>query len=148
LPRPVAEWYFLLSNDFDQTARVTGTVNTLNHAFTPVPFGNDLYAEFGDERSLPIVGNFDPPVAPLQYNEPPAPHDDSQPTDTQQFAAGDYDQNGAVDQADYDVWRTTYGSTSDLRADGNGDGIVNAADGVLWRNAARASSSAANQSAI
>lgn len=31
-------------------------------AFTPTPFGNDLYMQFGDEFSLPIVGNFDPPV--------------------------------------------------------------------------------------
>jgi Ca2+-binding RTX toxin-like protein len=30
--------------------------------FTPVPFGNDLYMQFGDEFSLPIVGNFDPPA--------------------------------------------------------------------------------------
>lgn len=30
--------------------------------FTPVPFGNDLYMQFGDEYSLPIVGNFDPPA--------------------------------------------------------------------------------------
>lgn len=31
-------------------------------AFTPAPFGNDLYMQFGDEFSLPIVGNFDPPI--------------------------------------------------------------------------------------
>jgi hypothetical protein len=30
--------------------------------FRPVPFGNDIYALFGDEFALPVVGNFDPPV--------------------------------------------------------------------------------------
>ncbi len=30
--------------------------------FTPVPFGPDLYASFGDQFALPVVGNFDPPV--------------------------------------------------------------------------------------
>ena len=32
---------------------------------------------------------------------------------------GDYDRNGIVDAADYVVWRSTLGSTADLR--GNGD---------------------------
>lgn len=30
--------------------------------FTPVPFGDDLYAAFGDEFAIPVVGNFDPPI--------------------------------------------------------------------------------------
>jgi hypothetical protein len=30
--------------------------------FTPTPFGNDLYMQYGDEFALPIVGNFDPPA--------------------------------------------------------------------------------------
>ena len=29
--------------------------------FAPVPFGQDLYAQFGDEFGVPIAGNFDPP---------------------------------------------------------------------------------------
>ncbi|TWT85899.1 CotH protein [Posidoniimonas polymericola] len=48
---------------------------------------------------------------------------------------GDYDDNGLVEQADYDLWRSTYGSTSDLRADGNHDQVVNAADYAIWRDA-------------
>lgn len=50
-------------------------------------------------------------------------------------AAGDYDRNGAVDAADYGVWRDAYGSTELLDADGNGDGVVDAADYVVWRDA-------------
>ena len=62
LPEQLGEWYFLQSNDFSGLTRVTGTVNTLNHPFSPTPLGQDLYAEFGDEFALPIVGNFDPPA--------------------------------------------------------------------------------------
>jgi hypothetical protein len=46
---------------------------------------------------------------------------------------GDYDRDGDVDDADYNVWRSTFGSASDLRADANGDGKVDTADYVVWR---------------
>lgn len=51
----------------------------------------------------------------------------------------DYNLDGAIDPLDYEVWRTTYGSTVDLRADGNADGVVDAADYALWRDAYAAS---------
>lgn len=41
-----------------------GTAAALNHQFSPTPLGNDLYAQFGTNVSVPIVGNFDPPVVP------------------------------------------------------------------------------------
>jgi len=63
VPDETAEWYFLISNDPTGARRVTGQVNTLNHAFEPVPFGKDLYMEFGSEFAIPIVGNFDPPAS-------------------------------------------------------------------------------------
>jgi serpin B len=48
---------------------------------------------------------------------------------------GDYNRDGAVDDADYDVWRAAYGATGvGLPADGNGDGVVNAADYTVWRD--------------
>jgi hypothetical protein len=51
--------------------------------------------------------------------------------------AGDYDTNGVVEQADYDLWAQTYGSTvtPSTGADGNGDGLIDAADYTVWRNA-------------
>jgi hypothetical protein len=56
-PSEVGQWFFLVSTG----APVTGTVNTLNHLYTPVPFGNDQFVQFGDQLSLPLLGNFDPP---------------------------------------------------------------------------------------
>lgn len=50
--------------------------------------------------------------------------------------AGDYDGNGVIEPADYDVWRASYGDTgSSLNADGNRDGRVDAADYAIWRDA-------------
>jgi len=57
-----AEWFFLISADPDGTNRVDGQINTLAHAFSPVPLGNDIYYQFGDAFAVPIVGNFDPPT--------------------------------------------------------------------------------------
>ena len=48
--------------------------------------------------------------------------------------AGDYDGDGIVDAADYVVWRNNLGQFgSSLPADGNGDGIVDLADYGIWK---------------
>jgi Ca2+-binding RTX toxin-like protein/subtilisin-like proprotein convertase family protein len=122
-PRIVAEWYFRVSNTFNVEIQALNfnTVNRLNHGFSPVPFGADLYAEFGEELALPIVGNFDPPVATAG-------------TDGGVDLPGDYDGSGTVDMADKQVWRASFGSSSNLAADGNRDGRVDTADYVIWRN--------------
>lgn len=63
----IGEWYFLVSRDPIRTVtapkRTPGTVVTLAHPFSPAPLGNDLFASFGDELGIPLVGNFDPPVS-------------------------------------------------------------------------------------
>jgi hypothetical protein len=58
-------------------------------------------------------------VASTTYGTPPFP--------------GDYDASGTVDTQDYNVWMSTFGSTTDLRADGNFDGVIDAADYAVWR---------------
>jgi hypothetical protein len=47
---------------------------------------------------------------------------------------GDYNQNGIVDAADYVVWRNTVGQTGvGLPADGNGNGQIDPGDYDVWR---------------
>jgi T5SS/PEP-CTERM-associated repeat protein len=49
-------------------------------------------------------------------------------------SAADFDQNGIVDIADYQLWKQTFGSTSLLGADGNRNGVVDLADYTVWRD--------------
>jgi hypothetical protein len=46
---------------------------------------------------------------------------------------GDFNRDGMVDAADYVVWRDTFEQTGNLAADANEDNIVDADDYVLWR---------------
>jgi cytochrome c peroxidase len=47
--------------------------------------------------------------------------------------AGDYNGDGTVDQDDYTVWVSSFGSDDPL-ADGNSDGLVDLADYTVWRD--------------
>jgi hypothetical protein len=49
-------------------------------------------------------------------------------------APGDYNSDGIVDMGDFVMWSKTFGSSTDLRADGNGDLIINEQDFVVWRS--------------
>jgi glucose/arabinose dehydrogenase len=58
---------------------------------------------------------------------------------------GDYNRDGEVDMADYEVWRAAFSFTprgNPQPADGNGNGVVDAADYVLWRKNFDAAASA------
>ena len=48
--------------------------------------------------------------------------------------AGDYDADLQVTMADFTLFTTSFGSTIDLRADGNGNGIVDIGDYSIWRD--------------
>ncbi len=67
-PGQQGQWYFLMSADDPNTIAVEGTIADRFTAgngfvsFNTSPFGNDLFAQFGNSYSLPLVGNFDPPV--------------------------------------------------------------------------------------
>ncbi len=45
---------------------------------------------------------------------------------------GDYNGDGAVDAADYIVWRKTFGSNTVLHADGSRSGTIDDIDYDLW----------------
>lgn len=56
------------------------------------------------------------------------------PVTVVQRTPGDYNGDGMVDAADYVVWRHSVGQTGlTLNADGNGDQTVDEADRVVWR---------------
>jgi hypothetical protein len=137
-PEAAAEWYFLLSNDFAApgvpAAHVAGTIARLNHPYTPVPFGFDLYAEFGNERALPLLGNFDPPVAQTA----------AEPTAVGGVA--DFDGDSDADGADFLTWQRNLGRTNVLTGlgDANGDHKVNSGDLAAWKAGFGAASPASN----
>ncbi len=76
-----ADWYWLVSTG----TPVVGTVNTLNHAFNPSPFGNDLYYSFGNGNDFPLVGHWDPQLPAPTPTPAPAP---APPTPTATPTAG------------------------------------------------------------
>jgi hypothetical protein len=49
------------------------------------------------------------------------------------LAPGDYNADGTVNQADYAYWRSNFGSTNRLAADGSNNNQIDAADFVVWR---------------
>jgi hypothetical protein len=51
----------------------------------------------------------------------------------QPILAGDYNRDGAVNAADYMVWRDSVGSVGAFAADGNGDRKVDQLDYLYWR---------------
>jgi len=65
-PEEGGEWYLLISDGRSILDRLVPDPrdpgkNIIN--FTPIPFGEDIYAQYGDEFAIPVIGNFDPPVA-------------------------------------------------------------------------------------
>lgn len=82
-PTEAAEWYILASGGAPLTSRIIGAPGVIN--FTPTPFGNDRFAQFGDEFGIPLLGNFDPPPpgsSPASPVSPPAPVDAPVQVDT------------------------------------------------------------------
>jgi hypothetical protein len=65
--------------------------------------------------------------------------------------AGDYNGDGVVDNNDYNVWKSTFGSSTIIHgsgADGNYDGVINAADFTIWRDTMSAGGSGSQSSAV
>jgi hypothetical protein len=50
------------------------------------------------------------------------------------YPPGDFNHDTFVDELDYALWKTNFGSTNHHALDANGNGIVDAADYTIWRN--------------
>lgn len=59
--------------------------------------------------------------------------------------AGDYNEDGIVNAADYVLWRNQRGSTTAYFADGNNDGTVTQVDYEVWRSAFNSTDSSLSQ---
>ncbi len=119
-PEAAAEWYFLISGD--PAVVPVGSTAALNHPFEPVPFGNDLYAEFGNELAAPLVGNFDPPVAAVSVDPGDVTEDP------------DFDGDNDVDLFDLLALQRGYGMADPQQSDGdaNASGTVDDVDQSIW----------------
>ena len=80
------EWYWLISG-----TPVPGEVTGLNHAYDPTPLGHDLFFQYGNQASLPVVGLFDPPpVAGAIPTPTPTPSPTPSPTAPGGWVANTY----------------------------------------------------------
>jgi hypothetical protein len=95
-------------------------------------------AVFGPLEADPLVGRWTATAIPAATIELPAFSQliliDPQACPNCFGLAGDYNQDGLVNQVDYESWRAAFGSAS-AAVDGNVDGVVDAADYVVWRRA-------------
>ena|GEM_PF-1846826 len=168
-PRPGNEWYLLLSGDtsgfFDAAQDgVPGTVSVLDRVqpaadpvdgiarsveFNPAPFGRDLYAQFGDEYALPVVGNFDPPTSATRADDEAVFSNPADPLDVNNdglvspidalLVINDMNRHGA---------RSLSGSAGGVPyVDVNGDRAVSPIDALLVINAMNEPSRVASSAA-
>jgi hypothetical protein len=129
------------------TAAIHGTLNVTladlgSGAFQPSP-GNSFTLLTATEG---VGGTFDDLQLPGGFHWNVAYNTDTVVLSVAGLAIpGDYNGNGAVDAADYVVWRNSVGAAgSSLPADGNGDHVVNQDDYNMWRsNFGRSSGSGA-----
>ena len=50
------------------------------------------------------------------------------------YRPGDFNHDTRVDDADYQLWKSKFGSTSSPEIDASGNGLVDAADYTIWRD--------------
>jgi hypothetical protein len=137
-PEEASEWYILVSGgnpwfiDGPDADALPNEPNPIHFEvdpisgwwkrdFTPIPFGEDIYFQYGDEFAIPLLGNFDPPVAPDSPGPP---------------VMGDLTGDGLVNQFDLAAWIphafSAVGSPSyALKYDLNTDTFVNQFDLAL-----------------
>ena len=134
-PADTAEWYFLIS---DAAAASAGTVGALNHSYSPSPIGNDLFAQFGANSGLPLVGNFDPPASTAGTNTEVEHETETlglyNPTDSQFYLKNSH--SGGEADVSYG-YGPAGGNWQPVSGDWDGDGITtlglyNSVDSVFY----------------
>jgi peptidyl-prolyl cis-trans isomerase A (cyclophilin A) len=136
-----SQWFFNMGNNnfldadnFTVFGRVLGNGMTVVNAINILPTINAAAAQNGageDFDEVPVT-NVQKVIAQNDITNDVAVMVNN--VVVRNLPAGDYDFNGTVDAADYNVWKTAFGSTTEAAADGNGDGVVNAADYNVWRD--------------
>jgi hypothetical protein len=102
------------------------------------PTGNELFT-FGVAEDLPSGSNFGRSHIYVPSTGSLTAHGDDLMIAAVVGAvmpgiAGDYNQNGTVDAADYTLWRNTFGQTGvGLPADGDENGVVDDGDYGVWK---------------
>jgi len=94
--------------------------------------GNILDPDNDATPNEPIVTGIEP-IAGIDY------------TPSLATLSGDFDGNHSIGPSDYNKWRADFGKfvAAGNGADGNGNGVVDAADYIVWRKAAAAGAGAA-----
>ncbi|QDU89254.1 CotH protein [Pirellulimonas nuda] len=130
---PIAGEYSGKFADSGERVTLADSTGLLIHDFTYSDAAPWPAAADGDGPSLEVIDALGSLSQPTNWRISAA--DGGTPGVAQALGlVGDYDRNGFVEEADYGIWRSTFGSTVDLRADGNGDQVVDAADYTVWRD--------------
>lgn len=100
-------------------------INAISHVGESV---SDMRVRFGVDTVGPVPALYNPAI-----DKQITLADDDPDLTLSLRRPGDYNGDGDVDESDYLLWSSAYG-TADQAADGNGDGLVDGADYTLWRD--------------
>lgn len=132
-----SQWFFNVGdNSFLDDSNFTVFGRVLGSGMTVIDTIDNLPAVNAAAAESPNTGeDFDeiPIRNPLTQNTITSNEAVMISVSTLDFAAGDYNFDGVVDAADYVVWRNTLNSTTNPAADGNGNGVVDMADYIIWQ---------------
>ncbi|TWT87592.1 hypothetical protein Mal64_31340 [Pseudobythopirellula maris] len=115
-----AEWFELSNSAFSLAEASTTQLSGLLSGFQVVSLGSiwDTVSGEMDLEMTILAGELATPLG-VEYRH----------------LAGDYEGDYDVDMDDFDIWVADFGYTNfSSPADGNGDGVVDAADFTVWRD--------------